>query len=38
MADTSAITPVPGYGQAPQGPSAPGSAPVPFEEAEKFIL
>lgn len=38
MTDTSSITPVARYGQAPQGPTAPGSGPLRFEEAETFIL
>ena len=38
MTEISAITPAAGYGQAPQGGAAPGPAPVPFGEAEKFIL
>jgi len=38
MTDISAVTPVPGYGQAPRGPAAPGTVPLRFEEAERFIL
>ncbi|HTZ25545.1 MAG TPA: nitric oxide synthase oxygenase [Streptosporangiaceae bacterium] len=38
MTDLSAVSPVAGYGQAPEGPAAPGTSPVLLAEAERFIL